>query len=641
MAPALDFLLTYDDLIFPGAPIVFCGLDRVQLGSRALPSNVYGVLVKREFAPTLEVALSLHPATKRFVVVAGASEFDKGLLAQARDQFRPYENRVSISYLSELPLDQILARVSQLPPDEIVLFLSLFSRRRRPTLCIPHEVVERISGAASVPVYGFVDQYLGRGITGGSLYSFTAHGSDTARMVLPLLTGVAPPQKLSESFSNRIIFDWRQMTRWDISESRLPPNSEISFREKSVWAQYSWQILFVLAVVLVQAGLISILLHERSPASAGRSGLAPAYGGTGPYQPFLDGRRADCLDRSRNQSTARDRILTNAETAQAILTSPSPDMEELNHIVSDILQDDRRASEVIRRMRSLLKKLPSSPGSWISTICCGKPPTFLRRWRSDGKFELICLPSPDALAIVGDRIQLQQVILNLVVNAIDAMADTAGRRPHCKPADCADRRPRRTFGTRTMDEAFRRTECGTFSSRSSPPRRKGWEWGFPIARTIVEAHDGQISAVNRPGGGAVSRIKLPIARHAECWRPAVARLTWCDARPRIPVCPGGIVHAFLRCYATISINRADRTRNLARRRTGIRAVLAGRALFRQTRPVSASAIQYTRFAGSRCASFLQSAARELSSSGSTICAPCPSVNSPDKLTTAASPQLLP
>ena len=76
MAPAFDFLLAYGDLIFPGTPIVFSGLDRQQLGTRSLPPNVYGVLIKREFAPTLDLVLRVHPTTEHFVVVAGTSDYD-------------------------------------------------------------------------------------------------------------------------------------------------------------------------------------------------------------------------------------------------------------------------------------------------------------------------------------------------------------------------------------------------------------------------------------------------------------------------------------------------------------------------------------------------------------------------------------
>ena len=75
---------------------MFCGLDRGQLGTRSLTPNTFGVLIKREFAPTLELALRLHPKTERVVVVSGTSDFDQELLAQAQNDFRPYENRVSL-----------------------------------------------------------------------------------------------------------------------------------------------------------------------------------------------------------------------------------------------------------------------------------------------------------------------------------------------------------------------------------------------------------------------------------------------------------------------------------------------------------------------------------------------------------------
>jgi hypothetical protein len=229
MAPALDFLLVYGDLIFPGTPIVFCGLDRRQFGAGSLPPNVYGVLIRRAFAPTLELILRLHPTTEHVVVVSGTSEFDSELLEEAQREFRSYENRVSFTYLPELPLEQLLARLSQLPPRDIVLFMSVFQDGIGQRF-VPHEVLERVSGAASVPVYGFLDQYLGRGIVGGSLYSLAALGAETAKVVLGLTAGAVPPQTLTEIFSNKVMFDWRQMRRWGISEGRLPPGSEIDFR---------------------------------------------------------------------------------------------------------------------------------------------------------------------------------------------------------------------------------------------------------------------------------------------------------------------------------------------------------------------------------------------------------------------------
>jgi signal transduction histidine kinase len=262
LAPALDFLLNNGDAIFPGTPIVFCGVDRREIGDRFLPPHVRGILLKREFAPTLEIALSLHPQTKRVAVVAGRSEFDRGILDQARKEFRVYEDRVAFTYLTALPLQQILTELSQLPPQTIVLFTTLFQDGAGEAF-VTHDVAQRVSAAANAPVYGFVDQYVGRGIVGGSVYSFAEHGAEAAKLALRVLVGpepLGPP--VSEVQTNKALFDWQQMQRWGISESRLPAGSEIRFRDLTAWEQYRAPILVACAVLLAQAAMIVWLLYE-------------------------------------------------------------------------------------------------------------------------------------------------------------------------------------------------------------------------------------------------------------------------------------------------------------------------------------------------------------------------------------------
>jgi hypothetical protein len=150
LGPSLDFLLRYGDTIFPGTPIVFCGIDRRELGDRSLPPQARGVLVKREFGPTLELALALHPGTERVVVVSGRSEFDVGLLDQARQEFRSYEDRLALTYLTGLPLRNLLAELAQLPPHSIVFYTTLFEDGAGEHF-IPHYSAARISVAAQCP----------------------------------------------------------------------------------------------------------------------------------------------------------------------------------------------------------------------------------------------------------------------------------------------------------------------------------------------------------------------------------------------------------------------------------------------------------------------------------------------------------
>ena len=238
LGPALEFLLNHGNEIFPGTPIVFCGVDQRELTNRSLPPQIRGVVFKRAFAPTVDIALKLHPQTVRIAVVAGSSEFDNRLLAQARQEFHAYENRLTFTYLNNLPLEKLLAELGQLPPQTIVLFSTLFKDGAGETF-IPHDVVALVSAAANAPLYGFLDQYLGRGIVGGNLYSTSAQGVAAAKLVLQVLADPRPQgNQLVEASSHVTLFDWRQMRRWGISESSLPAGSEVRFHDLNVWEQY-------------------------------------------------------------------------------------------------------------------------------------------------------------------------------------------------------------------------------------------------------------------------------------------------------------------------------------------------------------------------------------------------------------------
>jgi C4-dicarboxylate-specific signal transduction histidine kinase len=202
-------------------------------------------------------------------------------------------------------------------------------------------------------------------------------------------------------------------------------------------------------------------------------------------------------------------ILTNAETAIAILKSPTPDIAELKDIVKDILQDDRRASEVIRRMRSLLTKAPFELRRLDLNDVARETVEFLSTLAIARKVELTSFITPNALPILGDRIQLQQVILNLVVNGIDAMKDTSGenriinirtsRVEHFAELSVSDRGP--GIPEDRLKEIFE----PFFTSKA-----EGMGMGLSIAHTIIEAHHGLIWAKNRDHGGASFRIRLPL-----------------------------------------------------------------------------------------------------------------------------------
>ena len=277
MGPVLAFLLRYGNDAFPGVPIVFCGADAADLEGKRLPSHVTGLLVKRVFAPTVDVLLTLQPDVRQIFVVGGTSAFDRHLLAQARDEFRAFDGRVSFTFLTDLPMDELLVQVSRLPAHSAVAFVTLF-RDGAGRAHVPHDVVAQVSAAANAPVYVFVDQYLGRGSVGGHLYSLERHGNSTAAVAIRVLRGEpAATIPIRELLSTANMFDARQLVHWRLDERRLPSGSAVLFREASLWDRYRSYVVLGALLLVAQAALIAALLVHRARRRRAEVELRSSY----------------------------------------------------------------------------------------------------------------------------------------------------------------------------------------------------------------------------------------------------------------------------------------------------------------------------------------------------------------------------
>lgn len=261
LASGLDFVLAHREELFPGAPVVYVAVEERELRGRTLPADVFGVPGRRDLTGTLDLALRLHPGTRRVAVVAGAADYDRFWEAEARRVFAPYAGRVEFDYLTGLPMADLLARVAALPDGCVVYYLHVFQDGAgRPF--IPAEVLEQLAERANAPVYGHVDTYVGRGAAGGRVFGFGAEGETAARLALRLLAG-EPAGTPSSSDSTTALFDWRQLRRWGIAEADLPPGAVVRFRDESFWAAHRAQIVGAGAVCGVQAALIAALLVQR------------------------------------------------------------------------------------------------------------------------------------------------------------------------------------------------------------------------------------------------------------------------------------------------------------------------------------------------------------------------------------------
>jgi PAS domain S-box-containing protein len=262
-AGALKFALNDGLTIFPQAPIIALYLAP---GSEISESNrlIFRHSTTVDPSPTLESALKLLPKTKHIYVVSGSHINDKRLQNLVRQEFKKWEGRLDFFYLSDLPIEKILATVSSLPANSIVLLPS-FQTDVFGKVFTTREVVGSVSQTSNAPVFGLVDVGLGYGLVGGYLISYELMGRKAGELGLEILrSGIQNAAGLPKNIEVRPIpmYDGRQLKRWGLNPSALPKGSIVMNKEFTLW-DFKYYIIGALVFCLLETALIIILIAQR------------------------------------------------------------------------------------------------------------------------------------------------------------------------------------------------------------------------------------------------------------------------------------------------------------------------------------------------------------------------------------------
>ncbi len=258
----LRILLKNRGELFSGTPIVFLTHDQRTVANLYPAPGVTGVWGEINFRPNLELALALHPGTRRVVVIGGASDFDKAWTARAQEDFRAFESSIEFTYLTGLSVPEMQKALAGLPPLTIVFFVTTVRDNAGNVYDSP-DYVNQVSPVSTAPIYGTTDAQLGQGIVGGRLLSFEALGTEGAQVGLRLLAGEKPEAIAPHGTGSVHMFDQRQLRRWNISESNLPEGSVVQFNEPTVWEEYKWYILGLAFLLVAESLLIGLLIYLR------------------------------------------------------------------------------------------------------------------------------------------------------------------------------------------------------------------------------------------------------------------------------------------------------------------------------------------------------------------------------------------
>src|SRR5215467_11972607 len=234
----LPYTLRLRDELWPGTPVVLAGIQERRAARLSLPSNVTGFTFRHQLQDIVATADALIPGLKR-VVLAGSRIQRGGWRQDFLDDLPDVRARFEVIDLTGLPLAELRRRLAQLPGDSAVVYVG-FSTDVTGEHYLPAEANQLVAEAANRPTFGDSETYIGLGSVGGLVVSPASIGRVAARFALRILEG----EKASDiPITNskeilRPVFDWRQLQRWGISESRLPVGSEVRFRSPTAWEQY-------------------------------------------------------------------------------------------------------------------------------------------------------------------------------------------------------------------------------------------------------------------------------------------------------------------------------------------------------------------------------------------------------------------
>lgn len=505
---ALDFYRQHGQRLWPAARVVFVGFLGHELQASGLPPGATAVVSDLDVSGTIAIARHLQPGARRIVVVSGVAEVDRAAEQLARQALAAPGGGVQVEFLSGLPLPELLDRVAAEPPDSIVVYLAQFrDRNGRPYE--PHEVMRAIARTSRAPVYGAAETLLGLGTVAGSVASYESRGRLIGEQVRHALAGDPPdPARAVLAAPNGCAADARALQRWSLDERRLPSGCDIRFAEVSVWRQYGWQIGLTLAIVAAQSMLIASLISQRRRRRlAEKAELTQRAELSRAARFAMAGELTAAIAHEINQPLGA--ILSNADAGSLLLDSGVDRTAELREILSDIRRDDLRASEVIRRLRDLLGKHEVERKAIDLDEVVGELQGIMQAEARRRGIVLEIRRSGERLVTMADRVQIQQVLVNLVLNAMDAVADAAEARRTVEVSVVKGGRGAmlavRDRGHGIAPEHRDRLFDSFFSTKPN-----GMGLGLSITKTIVEAHGGRVWVESGPGEGTVFRAEFPL-----------------------------------------------------------------------------------------------------------------------------------
>lgn len=505
---AAAFARKYRQQLFPGVPRLFAALDHSFLRSAPLADDEAAVAVANDAPGHVADILQLFPGTSTVFVVLGSGSLGRFWRAENGRLFQErFGPRVNFLWSDEMSFSEVLRRVGTLPPRSAIYYIT-FGMDAQGGAYTEDRVLAEIRNSSNAPLFGAQSVELGHGIVGGRLMRIDDVSRKAADAAFRILNGASPASvRWPVQERGAPMFDWRELRRWGVDERRLPPGSAVLFRPPSLWATHREEVLLALAALLLQALLIAGLLYQRRARRRAelesRNSLAMAADAS--RRVTMSALTGSIAHELSQPLTA---VQMNAQAAELLVENKRATLEKLREILADIRTENLRATEIIERHRAMLKsrELDKAPIDIHDVV--RESVALVAHDMTARKIQVDVDVPPAPCPVVGDRVLLQQVLVNLMMNAMEAMAGTPPERRRVTVQNQISNESV-VVSVRDAGTGLGETVDGQLFEPFVTTKQNGLGIGLTIARSIAHAHGGRMAAHNNPDGGATFTLTLP------------------------------------------------------------------------------------------------------------------------------------
>jgi len=503
-------MVEYGDELFGDIPIVIIGSGLDFLAKESKNSNTFFLKWGWDIGKTLEIIQDLLPNTQHLYFISGATISDLSIRNVALEDLSNTRVNFKTTFITDFTATEMLEKIAHLPNNSVIFFLSVI-RDINNVGFISRDLMHEVSEKANMPTFGMSDTYLGHGIVGGKLLSPAYQGRRLIRTALKILNDEPIKNTGSLKGDNQVMFDWRQLKRWSINEKDLPPNSVVKYKEHSIWDAHKGKIIGAISIILSQGLAVIFLLIQRKRRSHAESESRSLRDDLAHISRVMSmGEMATSLAHEVNQPLTA--IQSYAQAAQRFLQRQPPEYKEVSNSLKGVVEGSRRATQVIQRIRMTLDKEPSQRSTNKVRDLINGVLLLVQGNINEKKIHLKLDIENGLPKVICDQVQLQQVLLNLIINGIDAICEKSVEVRELTVLAYQEQDENVVISVKDsgvgIDENILKQPFDAFYTT----KKEGLGMGLSISKSIIEDHGGRLWITKNQDRGVTVSFTVPVSK---------------------------------------------------------------------------------------------------------------------------------